>query len=308
MELDEKIKDIRRKNNLSQEGFADLLGVSRQSVISWEKGKTLPQTDILLKICEVFHVNLEYFLDNTPNEQVEITEEPKSTIEQRSIYDMLDYKDYVIDSIFFDTKMCIQEFREDLLAYNLHPAIYWLIGKYVALLFSFIFLTSFSENFNLFCLFLVIYIVLVIICRKSKENKYIAYYCDKSQKLFSKEKYMLSTYFCIYLTIDDDIVVKYFDKVVFRCRLEMFEGYMFVTNTIRGTKFLNCEGTKGFDWIGIYLYVKGVSSPAVIMLDLLSIARDKKKLLHLVSSLHSVHLNKVAAKLKLIEEKNRLVH
>ena len=91
MELDEKIKDIRRKNNLSQEGFADLLGVSRQSVISWEKGKTLPQTDILLKICEVFHVNLEYFLDNTPNEQVEILEEPKSTIEQRSIYDMLDY-------------------------------------------------------------------------------------------------------------------------------------------------------------------------------------------------------------------------
>jgi len=38
MLLNEKITIIRKMNNLTQEGFAEELGVSRQAVSKWENG------------------------------------------------------------------------------------------------------------------------------------------------------------------------------------------------------------------------------------------------------------------------------
>ena len=38
MELSEKIQMLRKKEGLSQEGFAEKMGVSRQAVSKWELG------------------------------------------------------------------------------------------------------------------------------------------------------------------------------------------------------------------------------------------------------------------------------
>ena len=65
MDISQKIKKIREENNLSQEKFAEAIGVSRQSIISYEKGKSVPQMDILLIICTKFQKDLNYFLENT---------------------------------------------------------------------------------------------------------------------------------------------------------------------------------------------------------------------------------------------------
>ena len=41
MDSDEII-DIRKKLNLSQQGFADLIGVSKNTVYNWENGGNIP--------------------------------------------------------------------------------------------------------------------------------------------------------------------------------------------------------------------------------------------------------------------------
>ena len=55
MDISEKIKKIRKLNNLSQEAFAESIGVSRQSIIAYEKGKTIPHTDVLVLICNKYN-------------------------------------------------------------------------------------------------------------------------------------------------------------------------------------------------------------------------------------------------------------
>ena len=57
--ISRKIKNLREENNLTQEELADQLGISRQSIISVEKGKCLPSLPLALRISELFHANFE---------------------------------------------------------------------------------------------------------------------------------------------------------------------------------------------------------------------------------------------------------
>ena len=53
------LHQLRASANLSQEQFADLLGVSRQSVQKWENGACVPELDKLVKIAKYFDVSLD---------------------------------------------------------------------------------------------------------------------------------------------------------------------------------------------------------------------------------------------------------
>lgn len=52
MELSKKIKEIRMFNFLSQEEFAQKLGVSYATVNRWETGKTIPNIKAMKKLDE----------------------------------------------------------------------------------------------------------------------------------------------------------------------------------------------------------------------------------------------------------------
>ena len=64
----ERILSIRQKAELSQDGFAEKLSVSRQSVSKWETGQAYPETDKLIEICNIFGVSLDWLVrgENTP--------------------------------------------------------------------------------------------------------------------------------------------------------------------------------------------------------------------------------------------------
>ena len=62
MTLGEKLAGIRKENNLTQEQFAELLGVSRQSVSKWELNSAYPETEKLIRISKAFHCSLDYLL------------------------------------------------------------------------------------------------------------------------------------------------------------------------------------------------------------------------------------------------------
>lgn len=60
--LNENLKIIRKQKGLSQEELAIRLNVVRQTVSKWEKGLSVPDADMLMKIADVFEVPVSQLL------------------------------------------------------------------------------------------------------------------------------------------------------------------------------------------------------------------------------------------------------
>ena len=68
MSFGKNLQTLRKKNQLSQEGLAEMLGVSRQAVSKWELGEGYPEVDKLLILAKKLNVSLDSLLgeENTP--------------------------------------------------------------------------------------------------------------------------------------------------------------------------------------------------------------------------------------------------
>lgn len=53
------LEELRKQKKLSQEEFGKLMGVSRQTIISLEKGKYNPSLELAFKIAEFFQLKIE---------------------------------------------------------------------------------------------------------------------------------------------------------------------------------------------------------------------------------------------------------
>ena len=62
MEISKCIKDARQNNNISQESLAEQLGVSRQTISSWENGKSYPDLVSIIKMSDIFNISLDKML------------------------------------------------------------------------------------------------------------------------------------------------------------------------------------------------------------------------------------------------------
>ena len=60
--ISELIKNLRKKNNLTQEAFAKEFNVSYQAVSKWENGKNLPDINVLKEICDKYNLDINEFL------------------------------------------------------------------------------------------------------------------------------------------------------------------------------------------------------------------------------------------------------
>lgn len=64
--LGKKLTEIRMENKMSQEEFAELFNVSRQTVSAWENSKSYPDIETLIRISEKFNISLDILLkENT---------------------------------------------------------------------------------------------------------------------------------------------------------------------------------------------------------------------------------------------------
>jgi len=54
-----KIKVFRAMHDLTQEDLANIVGVTRQTILAIEKGKYVPSLDLAFKIARHFKVNIE---------------------------------------------------------------------------------------------------------------------------------------------------------------------------------------------------------------------------------------------------------
>ncbi|MCK8607691.1 helix-turn-helix domain-containing protein [Apilactobacillus ozensis] len=64
MNLSEKIIHLRNQKNLTQEQLANNLQVSRSTISSWETGRSYPDLEMIVRICDFFNVSLDYILRN----------------------------------------------------------------------------------------------------------------------------------------------------------------------------------------------------------------------------------------------------
>lgn len=62
MNLSGKIKKLRAEKNLTQEQLAEKLQVSRSTISSWETGRSYPDLEMVIDICDCFTVSLDFLL------------------------------------------------------------------------------------------------------------------------------------------------------------------------------------------------------------------------------------------------------
>ena len=98
MTLGKSINKLRTNANMSQEQFADLFGVSQQSVQKWETDAATPELSKLVSIAKYFGVSLDALILGNGNR---IVEELKSTKEinpqYQSIADSEFYSSYILN-------------------------------------------------------------------------------------------------------------------------------------------------------------------------------------------------------------------
>ena len=77
MTLNEKLTHLRKNEGLSQIEVSEKLAISRQAVSRWESGESRPSTDNLQALCKLYHVRLDYLLNESEDEPQATT--PTST-------------------------------------------------------------------------------------------------------------------------------------------------------------------------------------------------------------------------------------
>ncbi len=65
------ISELRKSNKLTQVELAEKLNYSDKAVSRWERGDTLPDIDILLKICDLFNVSFDYLISTEDKKEKE---------------------------------------------------------------------------------------------------------------------------------------------------------------------------------------------------------------------------------------------
>lgn len=91
MEFNEKLQELRKQNNLTQQELADALYVSRTAISKWESGRGYPNIDSLKAISKYFSISLDELLSS--DEILTIAEEDNKQKEQHTrdlIFGLLD--------------------------------------------------------------------------------------------------------------------------------------------------------------------------------------------------------------------------
>ncbi len=93
-----QLKKLRNASKLSQERFAERLGMSRDTIYNYEKGKTAIPYDLIKRLCQEFNVSADYFyfnIDKPLKEPINISDSFDRTLqectdfEKQQLMDML---------------------------------------------------------------------------------------------------------------------------------------------------------------------------------------------------------------------------
>lgn len=66
--IGQRIKELRKKNDMTQERLAEYLGVTDKAVSKWECGLTVPDLGLIIPLARVLHVSADELLSGKPEE------------------------------------------------------------------------------------------------------------------------------------------------------------------------------------------------------------------------------------------------
>lgn len=75
--MKERIKKIRKELDLTQQAFADKIGMKQNTIAQYEMGRTKPSDAIIFSICREFGVNEEWLRTGEGEMFEELTEQQK---------------------------------------------------------------------------------------------------------------------------------------------------------------------------------------------------------------------------------------
>ena len=73
MNFGENLQNLRKMSHISQEELAEKLNVSRQAISKWESNDCYPETEKLIKICEIFNCSMDTILKGKVQKKNETT-------------------------------------------------------------------------------------------------------------------------------------------------------------------------------------------------------------------------------------------
>lgn len=59
----DRIKTLREENQMTQAELARRLSITRASVNAWEMGISVPSTQYIVELADIFHISTDYLLD-----------------------------------------------------------------------------------------------------------------------------------------------------------------------------------------------------------------------------------------------------
>jgi transcriptional regulator with XRE-family HTH domain len=72
--IGQRIKELRKEHNLTQQQFAALLNLNDSTISLYENGKREPEFPTLMKIADNFNVTVDWLLGRTDNKSIAIVE------------------------------------------------------------------------------------------------------------------------------------------------------------------------------------------------------------------------------------------
>lgn len=98
MNFGEKLKDLRREKNLTQQTLGQLIGVSTVTVRSWENNSRSPGMEQLMRISRALNTSIDSLLEvNFDRDDDDLSREERSLLSQYRILDV--YGKQAVDSI-----------------------------------------------------------------------------------------------------------------------------------------------------------------------------------------------------------------
>ncbi len=91
IEIANRLVNLRKNNNLSQEALASKLGISRQAVSKWERAEASPDTDNLILLARLYGVSLDDLLKTEDEIPVSVSSNSNEGEENTSQDDSPEY-------------------------------------------------------------------------------------------------------------------------------------------------------------------------------------------------------------------------